>query len=145
MTLAKYPTDEFSDIYKRNQDKIANTWKDHVKRYGNTTFIITEKIKRKIYQYSFGEIYRNAMWNIYYGIQNKKQLYSNVYTTLCQKQLNYPSSVTDEIEKDISRSIRYEYVKSQICQNKLYRILTAFSLYKSEIGYCCRIPIDDIG
>ncbi|KAJ1917984.1 GTPase activating protein (GAP) [Mycoemilia scoparia] len=79
-----------------------------------------------------GEIWELTSGAMYLRFQNQ-----NIYKGLCQKLEADPELFSDEIEKDLNRSLpEYPAYQSEKGINVLRRVLNAYSLQNPNLGYC---------
>lgn len=68
--------------------------------------------------------------------------YPDVYQNLLKANEGKSSQSTDEIEKDLNRSMpEYKAYQSEIGLAKLRRVLVAYSFRNPELGYCQALNI----
>ncbi|RKO87204.1 rab-GTPase-TBC domain-containing protein, partial [Blyttiomyces helicus] len=80
---------------------------------------------------------RGEVWEVCCGAINKRYMNEGYYERLHQEHDGMVSLSTEEIEKDLNRSLpEYSGYQTEEGINALRRVLYAFSYHQPEIGYC---------
>lgn len=84
-----------------------------------------------------GELWETLSGSIYLRYANR-----NVYTDLLSSNEGKHSQATDEIEKDLNRSLpEYKAYQTEEGLARLRRVLVAYSFRNPELGYCQALNI----
>ncbi|KAI8638868.1 rab-GTPase-TBC domain-containing protein [Parasitella parasitica] len=80
---------------------------------------------------------RGEIWEVSSGAMYLRFANEGLYQAILDKYKNQKSTSTEEIEKDLNRSLP-EYPGYQSCEgiNRLRRVLTAYAWNNPELGYC---------
>ncbi|GAB5569529.1 TBC1 domain family member 8 isoform X3 [Prionailurus iriomotensis] len=110
----------------REQIKIS-LWNDHFVEYGRTVCMFrTEKI-RKLVAMGIPESLRGKLW----------LLFSGYYGNLVEESMGKCCLVTEEIERDLHRSLpEHPAFQNETGIAALRRVLTAYAHRNPKIGYC---------
>ncbi|XP_075056336.1 TBC1 domain family member 8 isoform X2 [Mixophyes fleayi] len=110
-------------------------WMDHFAEYGRTVCMFrTEKI-RKLVAMGIPESLRGELWLIFSVTDLASQ--PGYYTKLVEESMGRCCMVTEEIERDLHRSLpEHPAFQNETGIAALRRVLTAYAYRNPKIGYC---------
>ncbi|XP_013206526.2 TBC1 domain family member 8 isoform X2 [Microtus ochrogaster] len=120
----------------REQIKIS-LWNDHFVEYGRTVCMFrTEKI-RKLVAMGIPESLRGRLWLLFSDAVTDLASHPGYYGNLVEQSLGRCCLVTDEIERDLHRSLpEHPAFQNETGIAALRRVLTAYAHRNPKIGYC---------
>ncbi|XP_062065944.1 TBC1 domain family member 8 isoform X2 [Lepus europaeus] len=120
----------------REQIKIS-LWNDHFVEYGRTVCMFrTEKI-RKLVAMGIPESLRGRLWLLFSDAVTDLALHPGYYGSLVEESLGRGCLVSEEIERDLHRSLpQHPAFQSETGIAALRRVLTAYAHRNPKIGYC---------
>ncbi|XP_060225897.1 TBC1 domain family member 8 isoform X4 [Meriones unguiculatus] len=120
----------------REQIKIS-LWNDHFAEYGRTVCMFrTEKI-RKLVAMGIPESLRGRLWLLFSDAVTDLASHPGYYGTLVEQSLGRCCLVTEEIERDLHRSLpEHPAFQNETGIAALRRVLTAYAHRNPRIGYC---------
>ncbi|XP_053445906.1 TBC1 domain family member 8 isoform X2 [Nycticebus coucang] len=120
----------------REQIKIS-LWNDHFVEYGRTVCMFrTEKI-RKLVAMGIPESLRGRLWLLFSDAVTDLAAHPGYYGTLVEESLGKCCQVTEEIERDLHRSLpEHPAFQNETGIAALRRVLTAYAHRNPKIGYC---------
>ncbi|XP_057650457.1 TBC1 domain family member 8 isoform X3 [Chionomys nivalis] len=120
----------------REQIKIS-LWNDHFVEYGRTVCMFrTEKI-RKLVAMGIPESLRGKLWLLFSDAVTDLASHPGYYGNLVEQSLGRCCLVTDEIERDLHRSLpEHPAFQNETGIAALRRVLTAYAHRNPKIGYC---------
>ncbi|XP_004844505.1 TBC1 domain family member 8 isoform X2 [Heterocephalus glaber] len=120
----------------REQIKIS-LWNDHFSEYGRTVCMFrTEKI-RKLVAMGIPEALRGRLWLLFSDAVTDLALHPGYYGKLVEESLGRCCLVTEEIERDLHRSLpEHPAFQNETGIAALRRVLTAYAHRNPRIGYC---------
>ncbi|XP_049990572.1 TBC1 domain family member 8 isoform X1 [Alexandromys fortis] len=120
----------------REQIKIS-LWNDHFVEYGRTVCMFrTEKI-RKLVAMGIPESLRGRLWLLFSDAVTDLASHPGYYGNLVEQSLGRCCLVTDEIERDLHRSLpEHPAFQKETGIAALRRVLTAYAHRNPKIGYC---------
>ncbi|XP_063809519.1 TBC1 domain family member 8 isoform X2 [Pseudophryne corroboree] len=110
-------------------------WMDHFAEYGRTVCMFrTEKI-RKLVAMGIPESLRGELWLIF--SVTDLATHPDYYTKLVEESMGKCCMVTEEIERDLHRSLpEHPAFQNETGIAALRRVLTAYAYRNPKIGYC---------
>ncbi|XP_049712271.1 TBC1 domain family member 8 isoform X1 [Elephas maximus indicus] len=120
----------------REQIKIS-LWNDHFVEYGRTVCMFrTEKI-RKLVAMGIPEALRGKLWLLFSDAVTDLASHPGYYGNLVEESMGKPCPVTEEIERDLHRSLpEHPAFQNETGIAALRRVLTAYAHRNPKIGYC---------
>uniref|UniRef100_A0A4X2JY96 TBC1 domain family member 9 n=1 Tax=Vombatus ursinus TaxID=29139 RepID=A0A4X2JY96_VOMUR len=127
---------EPTQITKREQIK-ASLWNDHFVEYGRTVCMFrTEKI-RKLVAMGIPESLRGKLWLLFSDAVTDLASHPGYYGNLVEESMGKCCLVTEEIERDLHRSLpEHPAFQNETGIAALRRVLTAYAHRNPKIGYC---------
>ncbi|XP_058523490.1 TBC1 domain family member 8 [Ochotona princeps] len=123
-------------LLSREQIKIS-LWNDHFVEYGRTVCMFrTEKI-RKLVAMGIPESLRGRLWLLFSDAVTDLALHPGYYGSLVEESLGRGCLVSEEIERDLHRSLpQHPAFQNETGIAALRRVLTAYAHRNPKIGYC---------
>nr|XP_023438363.2 TBC1 domain family member 8 isoform X2 [Dasypus novemcinctus] len=120
----------------REQIKIS-LWNDHFAEYGRTVCMFrTEKI-RKLVAMGIPESLRGRLWLLFSDAVTDLASHPGYYGQLVEASMGKRCLVTEEIERDLHRSLpEHPAFQNETGIAALRRVLTAYAHRNPKIGYC---------
>lgn len=115
----------------------VNLWNLHFLDYGRgiTCYRVTKT--RELILQGIPDELRNELWLLYSGAINEKETNPGYYEKLVEKSMSLQNIASDEIERDLHRSLpEHPAFQSDIGINALRRVLKAYAYKNPNIGYC---------
>ncbi|KAM4795434.1 LOW QUALITY PROTEIN: TBC1 domain family member 8 [Rhinophrynus dorsalis] len=112
-------------------------WEDHFTEYGRTVCMFrTEKI-RKLVAMGIPESLRGELWLIFSDAVTELSFHPGYYNKLVEESMGKCCMVTEEIERDLHRSLpEHPAFQNETGIAALRRVLTAYAHRNPKIGYC---------
>uniref|UniRef100_A0A3Q0R3Z1 TBC1 domain family member 8B n=1 Tax=Amphilophus citrinellus TaxID=61819 RepID=A0A3Q0R3Z1_AMPCI len=112
-------------------------WEDHFSEFGRGVHMFrTEKIQ-KLVAMGIPESLRGELWMIFSDASSDLESHQGYYTTLVQKSMGQNNLATEEIERDLHRSLPdHPAFQNPTGIAALRRVLTAYAHRNPKIGYC---------
>ncbi|EPY75717.1 TBC1 domain family, member 8 (with GRAM domain) isoform 1 [Camelus ferus] len=131
----RYDTSRDEDM-SREQIKIS-LWNDHFVEYGRTVCMFrTEKI-RKLVAMGIPESLRGKLWLLFSDAVTDLAAHPGYYGNLVEESMGRCCLVTEEIERDLHRSLpEHPAFQNETGIAALRRVLTAYAHRNPKIGYC---------
>ncbi|XP_006887861.1 PREDICTED: TBC1 domain family member 8 isoform X2 [Elephantulus edwardii] len=123
-------------LVSREQIKIS-LWNDHFVEYGRTVCMFrTEKI-RKLVAMGIPESLRGRLWLLFSDAVTDLASHAGYYGNLVEESMGKCCLVTEEIERDLHRSLpEHPAFQNEMGIAALRRVLTAYAYRNPKIGYC---------
>ncbi|XP_045683638.1 TBC1 domain family member 8 isoform X6 [Phyllostomus hastatus] len=130
-----YSTSQDDDM-SREQIKLR-LWNDHFMEYGRTVCMFrTEKI-RKLVAMGIPESLRGRLWLLFSDAVTDLTSHPGYYGNLVEESMGKCCLVTEEIERDLHRSLpEHPAFQNETGIAALRRVLTAYAHRNPKIGYC---------
>uniref|UniRef100_A0A667XYN2 TBC1 domain family member 8B n=1 Tax=Myripristis murdjan TaxID=586833 RepID=A0A667XYN2_9TELE len=125
----------FSIILKEKMKE--QSWNIHFSEYGRGTSMFFTKKTRDLIVRGVPEALRGELWMLFSGAVNDMATHPGYYTELVEQSLGTSTLATDEIERDLHRSLpEHPAFQSDTGISALRRVLTAYAYRNPKIGYC---------
>ncbi|XP_067300761.1 TBC1 domain family member 8 [Pseudorasbora parva] len=121
-----------------NTEKVRERlWDDHFTEFGRGVHMFrTEKI-RKLVALGIPESLRGELWLHFSDASSSLAAHPNYYADLLEKCRGETSIATEEIERDLHRSLpEHPAFQNETGISALRRVLTAYAYRNPTIGYC---------
>lgn len=115
----------------------TSLWNDHFVEYGRTVCMFrTEKI-RKLVAMGIPESLRGRLWLLFSDAVTDLASHPGYYGNLVEESMGKSCLVTEEIERDLHRSLpEHPAFQNETGIAALRRVLTAYAHRNPKIGYC---------
>uniref|UniRef100_A0A8C9L4S2 TBC1 domain family member 9 n=1 Tax=Pavo cristatus TaxID=9049 RepID=A0A8C9L4S2_PAVCR len=125
------------DFGKSREQIKESLWDDHFVEYGRTVCMFrTEKI-RKLVAMGIPESLRGKLWLLFSDAVTDLASHPGYYVHLVEASMGKCCMVTEEIERDLHRSLpEHPAFQSETGIAALRRVLTAYAHRNPKIGYC---------
>uniref|UniRef100_A0AAX7STC9 TBC1 domain family member 8B n=1 Tax=Astatotilapia calliptera TaxID=8154 RepID=A0AAX7STC9_ASTCA len=112
-------------------------WEDHFSEFGRGVHMFrTEKIQ-KLVAMGIPESLRGELWMIFSDASSDLGSHEGYYASLVQKSMGHNNLATEEIERDLHRSLPdHPAFQNPTGIAALRRVLTAYAHRNPKIGYC---------
>ncbi|KAM4561833.1 TBC1 domain family member 8 [Fundulus diaphanus] len=112
-------------------------WEDHFTEFGRGVHMFrTEKIQ-KLVAMGIPESLRGELWMTFSDACSELESHQGYYASLVQKSMGHSNLATDEIERDLHRSLPdHPAFQNPTGIAALRRVLTAYAHRNPKIGYC---------
>lgn len=112
-------------------------WEDHFSEFGRGVHMFrTEKIQRMVAM-GIPESLRGELWMTLSDACSELESHEGYYSSLVQKSMGQSTLATDEIERDLHRSLPdHPAFQNPTGISALRRVLTAYAHRNPKIGYC---------
>ncbi|KAJ3589670.1 hypothetical protein NHX12_010513 [Muraenolepis orangiensis] len=112
-------------------------WNIHFSEYGRGTSMFFTKKTRDLIVRGIPEALRGELWMLFSGAVNDMATHPGYYSELVERSLGTSTLATDEIERDLHRSLpEHPAFQSDTGISALRRVLTAYASRNPKIGYC---------
>ncbi|XP_047235269.1 TBC1 domain family member 8B [Girardinichthys multiradiatus] len=113
------------------------SWNIHFSEYGRGTSMFFTRKTRDLIVRGVPESLRGELWMLFSGAVNDMAAHPGYYTELVEQSLGNSTLATDEIERDLHRSLpEHPAFQSDTGISALRRVLTAYAYRNPKIGYC---------
>uniref|UniRef100_A0A1A8ILS6 TBC1 domain family member 8B n=1 Tax=Nothobranchius kuhntae TaxID=321403 RepID=A0A1A8ILS6_NOTKU len=115
----------------------ARLWEDHFLEFGRGVHMFrTEKIQ-KLVAMGIPESLRGELWMTFSDASSELESHQGYYAGLVQKSMGQSNLATEEIERDLHRSLPdHPAFQNPTGIAALRRVLTAYAHRNPKIGYC---------
>ncbi|KAG7463614.1 hypothetical protein MATL_G00178590 [Megalops atlanticus] len=112
-------------------------WEDHFSEYGRGVHMFrTEKIQ-KLVAMGIPEALRGELWMSFSDAASELTAHPDYYAKLLEESMGQSSLATEEIERDLHRSLPdHPAFQNEAGISALRRVLTAYAHRNPKIGYC---------
>ncbi|KAL4630846.1 TBC1 domain family member 8B [Arapaima gigas] len=113
------------------------SWNIHFSEYGRGMSMFRTKKTRDLIVRGVPESLRGELWLLFSGAVNDMATHPGYYSELVEQSLGTSTLATDEIERDLHRSLpEHPAFQSDTGISALRRVLTAYAYRNPKIGYC---------
>lgn len=125
------------DLRMSREQIKTSLWNDHFVEYGRTVCMFrTEKI-RKLVAMGIPESLRGRLWLLFSDAVTDLASHPGYYGNLVEESMGKSCLVTEEIERDLHRSLpEHPAFQNETGIAALRRVLTAYAHRNPKIGYC---------
>ncbi|BFZ04267.1 hypothetical protein BsWGS_07306 [Bradybaena similaris] len=112
-------------------------WDLHFSEFGRGVSMYRTQETHKLIIRGIPDCYRGEMWLLFSGAINEMATHPGYYADIVRQSQGRPSAVTEDIEKDLYRSLpEHPAFQSDQGIGALRRVLTAYAWRNPTIGYC---------
>ncbi|XP_036168378.1 TBC1 domain family member 9 isoform X3 [Myotis myotis] len=137
-----YSDKEFAGSYNSSDDEAKEflkeqAWKIHFAEYGQGICMYRTEKTRELVLKGIPESMRGELWLLLSGAINEKATHPGYYEDLVEKSMGKCNLATEEIERDLHRSLpEHPAFQNEMGIAALRRVLTAYAFRNPSIGYC---------
>ncbi|KAK0539221.1 hypothetical protein OC842_001042 [Tilletia horrida] len=125
------------DSRKLREKSKMKLWRDYLSAHGRNLTLIRYPQFLRLVQVGLPNRLRGETWELTSGSIFARFANQGVYASILKKYEGRQSTSTEEIEKDLNRSLpEYAGYQTEEGLGALRRVLTAYSWKNPELGYC---------
>ncbi|KAJ9094355.1 hypothetical protein QFC19_007963 [Naganishia cerealis] len=130
------------DARKLRERSKLKLWKDYFTVHGRNLTLLRYPPFQRLLQVGLPSRLRGELWEVMSGSIYLRYANRSTYSLLLSSNAGKTSQSTDEIEKDLNRSLpEYKAYQTEEGLNRLRRVLVAYSFRNPELGYCQALNI----
>ncbi|CCK68551.1 GTPase-activating protein MDR1 KNAG_0B01040 [Huiozyma naganishii CBS 8797] len=112
-------------------------WFDYFKENGQNISMVRTLYFQKLVRIGIPNRLRGEIWDVCSGSMFLREANEDLYERLLSSNKNKSSQATEEIEKDLKRSLpEYSAYQTEEGIQRLRNVLTAYSWKNPDVGYC---------
>uniref|UniRef100_A0A8C9UEK6 TBC1 domain family member 9B n=1 Tax=Serinus canaria TaxID=9135 RepID=A0A8C9UEK6_SERCA len=135
-------------LFRRNSEELSGpkgakekmkeeSWNIHFFEYGRGMCMYRTAKTRELVQKGIPENLRGELWLLFSGAWNEMVTHPGYYADLVEKSMGRYNLATEEIERDLHRSMpEHPAFQNELGIAALRRVLTAYAFRNPTIGYC---------
>uniref|UniRef100_A0A8D2PPZ1 TBC1 domain family member 9B n=2 Tax=Zosterops lateralis melanops TaxID=1220523 RepID=A0A8D2PPZ1_ZOSLA len=135
-------------LFRRNSEELSGpkgakekmkeeSWNIHFFEYGRGMCMYRTAKTRELVQKGIPENLRGELWLLFSGAWNEMVTHPGYYGDLVEKSMGRYNLATEEIERDLHRSMpEHPAFQNEFGIAALRRVLTAYAFRNPTIGYC---------
>ncbi|KAK6190175.1 hypothetical protein SNE40_002098 [Patella caerulea] len=126
-----------SDELSPKETVKMHLWDVHFAEYGKGMCMYRTHRTQELVLKGIPDKYRGGMWMVFSGAVNEMASNEGYYGKIVQESLGKSSIATEEIERDLHRSLpEHPAFQNDLGISALRRVLTAYAWRNPNIGYC---------
>uniref|UniRef100_H3CLJ5 TBC1 domain family member 9B n=1 Tax=Tetraodon nigroviridis TaxID=99883 RepID=H3CLJ5_TETNG len=115
----------------------VEAWNIHFSEFGRGVCMYRTSRSRELVLNGIPELLRGELWLLFSGAQNEMATHRGYYGDLVEQAMGQCSLATEEIERDLHRSMpEHHAFQNENGIAALRRVLTAYAHRNPSIGYC---------
>uniref|UniRef100_A0A8C5B3J1 TBC1 domain family member 9B n=1 Tax=Gadus morhua TaxID=8049 RepID=A0A8C5B3J1_GADMO len=131
------PSPSLSLFFQAKEKMKEESWKIHFFEFGRGVCMYRTSKTRELVLNGLPECLRGELWLLFSGAQNEMATQPGYYGDLVEQAMGRCSLATEEIERDLHRSMpEHRAFQNEMGIAALRRVLTAYAHRNPGIGYC---------